>query len=458
MGHGSTAHGRFKSLVLCAGLLACWGVPGLLAQEPSRRGLTLDQVVHAALEQSPLVAASEARVRSARGARLTARSLPNPVLTYQVENAAFPGQNAPAGLTRETSLFATLPLEPLWQRWPRLRSAGEDLRAAEADLTLARRAVALDAARAFFRVALAQIAVRAAADIEAGLDSLVRFNRARVGEGVAAEGDLIRIEVELDRASTDRALQEVELVRARSTLAPFLGDADRMVALTASLAVAADDSAPAALAEGLRPADEFISRALALRPDLAAARARARSAGAEVAFQRTLVLRQVGAFFGARSTGGVRSMIAGLSLPVPLFDQNRGEVQRATGERIATEREVAWAERLVVAEVAGAYEAARVLTAQAGRLQRGFLSRAEEARRIAVTAYQEGAAPLLQVIDATRTLADSRLTYYRALFARQESLLDLYAAAGLDPVAAAAASAAPGAPSSPAALPMEARP
>ena len=59
-----------------------------------------------------------------------------------------------------------------------------------------------------------------------------------------------------------------------------------------------------------------------------------------------------------------------------------------------------------------------------------------ESRRIAVAAYQEGAAPLLQVIDATRTLADARMTYARALHARLVSLLELYAAAGLDPVAA----------------------
>jgi outer membrane protein TolC len=42
-------------------------------------------------------------------------------------------------------------------------------------------------------------------------------------------------------------------------------------------------------------------------------------------------------------------------------------------------------------------------------------------------------ATLLQVLDATRTRADARLTYTRTLFAQLESLIDLALAAGTEP-------------------------
>ena len=403
--------------------------PAISQQTPSP--LTLEQVLRAVADQHPLVEAAEARLRGARGARSAARALPNPVLTYQVENAPFPAGTTPLGLDRESSLFATLPLEPLWQRWSRTSRAGAELRAADAELAVARRDVVLAAARAYYRVALAQVSVRGAADIEEGLDSLVRFNRARVAEGVAAEGDLIRVEVERDRATTERALQESELARARAELLPFLGDTHWTATVLASLVVAVDDSV-VPVGAVLPPQEGLTARALTLRPDVAAARARVRAAGAETGYQRTLLVRQLGLTFGAKTAGGVRSMIAGVSVPIPLFDQNRGEIARAAGERTAAERELAWAERRASAEVAGAYEAARVLGQQVSRLRGGFLGRAEEARRVAVAAYQEGAAPLFQVIDATRTLAEARLTYYRAQFAEREGLLELYAAAGLD--------------------------
>jgi outer membrane protein TolC len=44
---------------------------------------------------------------------------------------------------------------------------------------------------------------------------------------------------------------------------------------------------------------------------------------------------------------------------------------------------------------------------------------------------------LLQVLDATRTVADARLTYARALFAQREALFDLALATGADPGTAA---------------------
>ena len=406
-------------------------LPQRAISQQSPRPLTLEQVLRSVVERHPLVEAAEARLRGARGARSTARALPNPVFTYQVENAAFPGGATPVGLDRETSVLATLPLEPLWQRWSRTSRAGAEVRAADAELALARRDVVLGAARAFYRVALAQVSVRGAADIEESLDSLVRFNRTRVAEGVAAEGDLIRVEVERDRAMTERALQEAELARARAELLPFLGDTQRPSATLASFVVAVDDSVMGSGAV-LPPEGELTARALTSRPDVVAARARARAAGSETGYQRALLVRQLGLTFGAKTTGGVRSMVAGLSLPIPLFDQNRGEIGRAAGERTAAERELAWTELRASAEVAGAYEAARVLGEQVSRLKGSFLSRAEESRRVALAAYQEGAAPLFQVIDATRTLAEARLTYYRAQFAEREGLFELYAASGLD--------------------------
>ncbi|MEO7966266.1 MAG: TolC family protein [Gemmatimonadaceae bacterium] len=399
----------------------------------TRRAITLNEVIRRAVESSPLIDAARARLQAARGSRLSAGTLPNPILTYQVENAGFPSRATPFGLTRETSTFATLPLESIWQRWPRVKKADENVRAADAELSMIHRQVAIDAARAFFRLALAQVSVNASTDILEGLDSLVRYSRARVAEGATAEGDLIRLQVERGRAATDRVLQQTELARARGALAPFVDDSSQRAG-AASFVVVHDDSL-VITGVTLAPASAFTART-SLRPDVLAARARVAASVAESTIQRTLLVRQLGATIGTKSTGGSYSMIAGLSLPFPLFDQNRGEVQRATSERLAAERELVWLERQSSAEIEAAYEAAQLLTTEFRVLDQQFLARAAEARRIAVAAYEEGAAPLLQVIDATRTLADARLTYYRALFAWQGSLLDLYAAAGLDPLSA----------------------
>ena len=417
----------------CVGLASLVASPLMVvAQTPGsppavRPEWTLEQVLRTAMEEHPLIQAARARVDAARGSRRTARTLPNPIATYSVEDGAFPGQDPVTRLDAERSAYITYPLESLFQRQPRIDSADQAINQAEADLVATERRVARDVARAFYRVALAQVTVVAAQESKSAIDRLVEYLRARVSLGASPEAELIRAEVERDQTTTEMTLAEIELVRARTELQPFLGALSRSLdALQVSVAD------PSTSATELPPLDEFTRHSL-LRPELVSARAKVAVAEAAVAHERRLVIREVGASFGIKRTGGINSMIAGVSLSVPLFDRNRGEVDRTTAERLAVERELAWIERIVATEVSGAYEVARRLSAQLAILQRTFLNRADESSRITLAAYQEGAATLLQALDASRTRAAARLVYSRAHFAQRESLFDLRLAAGYDP-------------------------
>jgi outer membrane protein TolC len=124
-------------------------------------------------------------------------------------------------------------------------------------------------------------------------------------------------------------------------------------------------------------------------------------------------------------------------MPFPLFDQNRGAIARAAAEREAAGFELAAQERIGRAEIIGTSEAARLLTERAWMLARptqgqGYLARADEARRISLGAYREGAVPLIQVIDAARAWGEARLAYYQILYAQHESVVELLVAEGVD--------------------------
>jgi cobalt-zinc-cadmium efflux system outer membrane protein len=400
---------------------------------------TFDDVVRAALTQHPLVDAAQERITAAHGMRQTAASFSNPVATYWTENGPFPGQSL-VGHERETSAYVTWPLEPLFQRTPRIRHADADVNIAELALRAARRQVAADATRAFYHLALAQVTLDAVEENRSGLERLVSYNRSRVMEGATAEMELIRVQVELDRAATNVALAEVDLIKSRADLLPFLGPAAPSANLTA-LRVSLPQMGTERPALG--PADTFAMRAREHRPEVLGAGARVSAATADIAVQRALTVRQLGATLGVKRIAGENTMVAGLSVPVPLFDQNRGEVQRATAELMAAQHELAWVERTVATEVEGAYVAAQRLAAHVSALEPSFLDRATEANRITVGAYQEGGATLLQVIDTSRTLADATLTYTRAALAQHQSLFDLAIAAGDDPEAALSAVATP---------------
>jgi outer membrane protein, heavy metal efflux system len=386
-----------------------------------------------------MIQAARARVRAAQGLRATAGRLGNPIVTYQVDNAGFPAASGVPGIDRETMTMLTLPLEPFYQRGARITQANATVRAATAEAERDEQRTALEATHAFYRAALAHVTVTTNRELVAWLDSVVAYNRARVTEGVTAESDLLRSTLERDRAAADATMADVELVQARAQLASFLGD----LSTQWESPIRAGD-APLAIprTSGLATSSTELSSSVerqsptALRADVRAARERLAAAAADISSERRMLFREIGATLGSKQTMGTTSMIAGLSLPIPLFNQNGGEVARATAERDAALFEFTNQERIASAELIGAEEGTRLLTERATALSLGgtdsFLSRADRARRIALAAYREGAVPLLQVIDAARTWGDVRLTYYRTLYAQHESVLGLVVARGGD--------------------------
>ena len=422
----------YRAVVLCALVT----VPDVLFAQagPSMESgheWTLEEVVEAVAIGHPQVQAAQARVDAAAGARRTAGAWTNPVFTHWIENSAFSLRGAPPGLDRESSTYATVPLEPLFQRPARVQRADQDLAAARADVIATHRQLSLEAARAFFRVALAQIALDTASENRAALDRLAEYNRARVSQGAAAEVELMRVQIEIDRAVLDAAVADAELARARVELKRFLGS--RAPADLTDLRVS---TAPAALIPDapLPALSSLLNVARTQRPEVAAARARIDAAAAETDYQRRLLVRQVGATVGFKQSAGTSSLIAGITLPLPLFDRNAGEVQRTTGERVAAEREMEALGHAIETEVESAYQAAQRLSAALGGSPRTFVERATELQRLTVAAYQEGGATLLQVLDATRTLSDARFTYFRTAFAARESLIELSIASGDAPL------------------------
>jgi cobalt-zinc-cadmium efflux system outer membrane protein len=439
------------------GTLRCWilyfwvlvfaGADILSAQTPvtpSTTGpLTLAGLLQQVSRQHPLMAAARAQIQSAEGSRRTAAVIPNPVLGYQLENGRLPGGD-PVPMDREDMFTATLPLEFIYQRGSRVEEANAKVRAAEAEARSIRQRLALDATHSYYETALAQVELFTARELAGWLDSLVDYNRTRASEGVGAEADLIRAQVERDRAWAEVTMKEVDLAHAGAKLASFIEDSvgaasspsDQLVTIpdqplplpataTSSSESGANTPAPSALTDR--------------RPEVQAAQERLAAAGSGVDVARSLLVREVGAMLGLKRSQGTSSLMAGLSLPLPIFDQNGGDVARARAERDIAAAELANTERTVAAEIRGALEGAHLLSRRTQLLAgsdagqpAGFLARAAEARRISVGAYREGAVPLLQVLDAAGAWGEARMTFYRTLFAQHESVIELMAAQGSD--------------------------
>jgi cobalt-zinc-cadmium efflux system outer membrane protein len=381
----------------------------------------------------PSLEAARARVRAARGNRSWAGAIDNPIFGIQLENVTVPGR-APVPMDRETMYTAALPLETLYRRGPRVRQASAGLAAARADTAALVFQIALDAAHAYYRTALAQLELDTALELAAWLDSVAAYNRVRAKEGLAAEADLLRAEVERDRMTAEAAMRAADLAGARAGLGEFLPRRD------SSVRVALPPAQLGALPD--------TTRDVAPLPRLEALRARLRAMDAAVSAERSTVIPQFGLMVGAKESAGRTSLVGGISLPLPLLNRNGGGIARAKGERDAAAFELAQEERAAGAALEAASQSSRLLSAEAMTLTAknpaggsAYLDRAEELRRIALGAYREGAVPLITVVDAARAWGDARSTYYKLLFAQHEAVLAHFVARGIDPLEALTAAA-----------------
>ena len=397
-------------------------------------GLILRELLLDVRARHPALEAARARVRAAGGNRSWAGAIDNPTFGVQLENVRVPGK-APVPMERETMYTAVLPLETIYQRGPRVRQARAELAAARADTSALALQLFLAAARAYYRTALAQLELETVADLAGWLDSVAAYNRLRTREGLAAEADLLRAEVERDRMTAEAAMRAADLAGARAELGEFLPQMDsspRVAVPVEPLGVMTETAGAASL------------------PRVEALRQRLRAMDAAVAAERSMLIPQFGIMVGAKESVGRTSLVGGLSLPLPLLNRNGGRIDRAKGERDAVAFELAREERAARAALAAATESSRRLSVEAMALGAktadggsAYLARAEEVRRIALGAYREGAVPLITVVDAARAWGDARITYYKLLFAQHEAVLAHLVARGIDPLEALAGGTRP---------------
>ena len=123
--------------------------------------------------------------------------------------------------------------------------------------------------------------------------------------------------------------------------------------------------------------------------------------------------------------GGSRrnQVVVGLSVPLPIFDTNRGNVAEALSREEKARDDLAAAELQLGTEVAQATERLRSARATAETLQHDALPGAETAYKAATKGFELGKFSFLEALDAQRTLFQVRAQYLL-------SLADAHRAAG----------------------------
>lgn len=363
---------------------------------------------------APRLIVGEAETRAAEGRALQARARPNPTLDLQVENVGGDGPYRDFQ-SAETTLSVGQTLELGGKRDARIATARAELDTARSRAGLNRIAFARDLAVAYAAAEAAGERLNLAKDGVELAQADARAARLLVDNGKEAELRALQAQAALSAAQADALRAEAEAGGALARLAALTGSEQTYTAVTPGML----DRAWSASTPTAQP------------PAVAVAEAEQQAATRKLDLERRRATPDVTVSFGVRRLAGddATAAVAGVSLPLPLFDRNRGAVKSAQADADAARARLLMARADAIADRRGAEGEARAAERSAAAAREGEAA-ASEAYRLARLGYEAGKLPLIELLAARRDLVAARQRHIEARLARAKATADLAQANG----------------------------
>ncbi|AFU44879.1 cobalt-zinc-cadmium efflux system outer membrane protein [Acidovorax delafieldii] len=382
--------------------------------------LSLRQAVEQALAHHPELAVADAEVQALGGASLQARARPNPELSFTQEGTKSP--------SRTTTVQINQPIELGGKRQARMTAAERAAELARADLSARRHAIAAAVVTAFFDVLTIQERLRLA---EAALElsqrsSLATSQRVKAGKLSPVEETKAKVAEANVRIELAQARSESSAARAR--LASAMGSPLGPLVLEGRL----DDLPPIQNYEGFQAQ-------LDQSPALQRAEMEVRRRQALTAVENARRISDITVSLGAKrdQEQGRTQAVIGLSIPLPLFDRNEGNILEALKREDKARLELASTRMQLESEALQARERLSSARAEAQSLAADVVPGAQSAYDAATKGFELGKFSFLEALDAQRTLLQARSQYLKALAEAHRASAELHRILGTDALTSA---------------------
>lgn len=369
------------------------------------KSLSLNDAIQLALEASPSVKGAEADYGAAIGERRQASEFLNPTIGFDAENISGNGiYSGTDGAELTAGLSQTIEIGG--KRSARIKAADHGQVIANYGQLAARLNLVRDVKATFANTAAAQEEASIAADqakmartvyqtvnkrVNAAAAPIVQRNKAKI---LMANADLV---AERYKGQKEAALK---------MLGALWSDGQLVSVDTAEFYKIEKPTFSADVQKLLQETIDY----------------KQKSASAEQA-RSLLDLEQANAIPNPTFGVGVRdfratsdqALIASVSFPLPVFNMNRGNIEKA--RHLAVKADTDRQKLLLDGQVSLAERNQRLQNAwlTASRIKATILPEAQEAFKQAQYGYNAGKFPYLEVLDAQRTLVDTRLAYIQSL-------------------------------------------
>ena len=371
--------------------------------------LSLAKAIELALEGNPEVAAAKRQWEATEGQVLQGRSRPNPELAYSLEDTR--------SKTRTQSWQLNLPVELGGKRAARTKAAEKTREQAQAQLAELQATVRANVAAAYFDVLTAQERLVLARDSAALAKSSTDTVSKRVAAGKVSP-------VEESKARVAEAGVRVELAQAAS---------EQRNALSRLFALLGRIDAPYTVLEGKAenlpsvPSLADLQPLISSAPGVVLARIEVDRRKALTALEQSKRVPDVTVSVGMQRSNETQRnvLLFGVSVPLPVFDRNQGNLLEALKLEDKARDELQAATVRLHSEVAQARERLSTITAEVQSLQQEVLPGAKSAYDAATIGFENGKFNFLEVLDAQRTYFTAKSQYLKALGEAHRAAADI---------------------------------
>ncbi|MBT3200881.1 MAG: TolC family protein [Phycisphaerales bacterium] len=370
--------------------------------------LSLRRALSLALAKSPELASFAWGVREAEAWQLQAAVPPNPELETEFEN--FGGSGDFRGTrSLETTVALSQLIELGGKRAKRIKLAQADSRLAGWRYEAKRLSVLTDTTQRFIAVLAIQKKLELADEdlklASAGFDAVTK----QVTAGKASLVAKTKASVEVATGKIRAARIRRALTIARHELASAWGATRPQ--FTRLLGDLREISA-------IPPSKKLVAH-LDQNPELAIWAAELQQRQAALDLARAGAIPDVTAGVGYRHTRETddndHAIVAGVSIPLPLFDRNQGAIRKAGYSLLGAKTQRRGAEVKLHTEFEKAYQTLASAHAEAVTLRDEVLPAARSSHEASGKSFAQGKAGYMDVLDAQRTLVEVREQYIEAL-------------------------------------------
>lgn len=376
---------------------------------PQADALTLSAAQELAATRSKSLSAARLEIEAVEGSLMQAGARPNPEFSALMEDTR--------KATRTTTYQINQPIELGGKRSARMEAAQRQLDMARLDYATQQYALRTRVTAAYHDALLAGERQRLATELVGLAQTAADMTARRVQAGKVSPLEQTKAQLALSSARLEAQQADSEALLARRYLASLWGSQD----LAFTLAEGGADKLPPL------PAIAELTARVAEGPAVQLARLEVERRSALARIESSKRVPDLTLSFGnKRDQEAARNMwVVGVSMPIPVFDSNRGNELEAIRRTDKARDELALTQLQMQGEAAQAYERLRNARAEAEALRDDILPGAQSAYDAARTGFALGKFGFLDVLDAQRTYFQSRAQYWKAFSTAWQAATEL---------------------------------